>query len=270
MVNLWMPYSAELRDAFGTAGGLVPSLACRAFSVHLGRGRLRVLDVGGGFGNLAARLARLGHDVTVLDLDPAAVDAAGARLAAEPSDVRERVALVVGGGQEATRLAGADCFDLVCCHSVLMYESSPERLIGELVRACRPGGWVSIVSVDPESCAMRPGLQGRWLDAIGSLTSGRDVDGDCLPTVQHSRRFVERVLGDAGARVAAWYGIGVFTDHLGRDLTADEAAAAVEAEWWAGRTDPYRSVARCYHLMAQRGDGPDHDAGDGAPTPPPR
>ena len=270
MVNLWMPFSSALRGAFGTAGDLVPALACRAFSVHLGEGPLRVLDVGGGFGNLAALLARLGHDVTVLDLDPAAVDAAGARLAAEPSHVRERVTFVVGAGQEATGLAGADWFDLVCCHSVLMYESSPEHLIGELVSACAPGGWVSIVSVDPESSAMRPGLQGRWLDAIGSLTSGRDVDGDCLPTVQHGRRYVERVLSDSGARVAAWYGIGVFTDHLSRHLTAEESAAAVEAEWWAGCTHPYRSVARCYHLMAQREGGSSHDAGDEAPTPPRR
>jgi S-adenosylmethionine-dependent methyltransferase len=27
----------------------------------------------------------------------------------------------------------------------------------------------------------------------------------------------------------------------------------IEAEWLAGRTDPYRGVARCYHLIARNG-----------------
>ena len=50
----------------------------------------------------------------------------------------------------------------------------------------------------------------------------------------------------------AWYGIRVFTDHLGDEPAGENGALAVEAEWRAGQIDPYRHVARLLHLVGQR------------------
>jgi hypothetical protein len=38
--------------------------------------------------------------------------------------------------------------------------------------------------------------------------------------------------------VLAWYGIRVFTDHLGDEPPGDDSALAVEAEWRAGKPIP--------------------------------
>ena len=49
----------------------------------------------------------------------------------------------------------------------------------------------------------------------------------------------------------AWYGIRVFTDHLGDEPAGENGALAVEAEWRAGQIDPYRHVARLLHLVGR-------------------
>jgi S-adenosylmethionine-dependent methyltransferase len=50
----------------------------------------------------------------------------------------------------------------------------------------------------------------------------------------------------------AWYGIRIFTDHLGDEPPGHDSEFAVEAEWRAGQTDPYRQVARLLHLIGER------------------
>jgi hypothetical protein len=64
-------------------------------------------------------------------------------------------------------------------------------------------------------------------------------------------------LARRGCPTVAWYGVRVFTDHLGYDddLTPDDFATVCELEWRAGERDPYRSVARLFHLVAARRTG---------------
>ena len=61
---------------------------------HLPAPPAAVLDVGGGAGHQSVPLARLGHDVTILDPSEAMLDKAADRLAGEPEEVRSRVRLV--------------------------------------------------------------------------------------------------------------------------------------------------------------------------------
>lgn len=253
MVNLWQAYADELVPVFARANGRWSvETALRAIRQHVAARPLSVLDVGGGFGALAEALASDGHEVTVLDIDERALDLARARLAACSHSVRHRVRFLQGDGSLASDLVGSTSFDLTCCHSVLMYESDPAPLVGELVKVTRPGGWISITGVNPAAVAMRPALQRRWAVAVATLQSGRDVDPTCRPTVQHSREQLSRLLEHAGAPVEAWYGIGIFSDHLTEPQEVEAVREMIEAEWLAADLDPYRQVARCFHLMARR------------------
>ena len=56
----------------------------------------------------------------------------------------------------------------------------------------------------------------------------------------------------AGAEVVEWYGVRVFTDHLGDNPPDPNLPDVLKLEWEAGRRDPYRSVARLIHLIGQR------------------
>lgn len=252
MGNFWTKNASALSAAFlRSDSSLVVELVVRAIRLHVPPGHLRVLDVGGGDGRVALALAREGHDVTILDLDGTMLEAARRRLDGEDSAVRRRVRLVQGAGEDTPRLVG-DSHDLVCCHSVLMYVDDQQPLLRALVAATRLGGIVSVMSVNADAIAMRDGLQGRWRDALASLRHGSEAGSMYLPSAEPPLRDVAAAFAALGAPMRNWYGVGIFTDHLTQAVVADDPDEVVEVEWLAGLCEPYRGVARCYHMVAVR------------------
>ncbi|EFC82943.1 hypothetical protein [Parafrankia sp. EUN1f] len=134
-----------------------------------------------------------------------------------------------------------------------MYLSQPDRLLAELVRLARPGALLSILTVNPDAVAMRSGLQGRWRDTIDQLHGTAPVDGQYQLGEAHSLQAVSAFLTSAGAPVLGWHGVGIFTDHITEEIRVPNPAEIMLAEWLAGIRDPYRQIARCCHLVAQRG-----------------
>ena len=250
--NLWTEHASALADAYVRSAGPVRfELVTRALLMHMPPRPQRVVDVGGGFGRQAIMLARAGHTVVVVDFDPQMLDIAREALAAEPDDIRSRVELVQGDGQSAASLVGTG-FDLACCHSVLMYEDDPAPMLLGLVNMVRRGGLISVLSLNTEARAMRSGLQGRWREAVATLKSGTQIDSQYVPSREHTREDVTRILEEAGAGVRDWHGVGVFTDHITETIYVEDPEDVYMAEWLAGSQDPYRRVARCFHLLAER------------------
>ena len=95
---------------------------------------LRVAEIGCGRGDFSITLARLGAEVTGLDLSSSAV--AVARERAEESATR---ATFVVGDAEDTGLP-SESFDLVVSCECLEHVPDPARMARELFRICKPGG----------------------------------------------------------------------------------------------------------------------------------
>lgn len=249
--NFWTKHAEALADAYiRDASSVRFELVTRALREHLPPRPQRVVDVGGGFGLQAILLARAGHHVIVLDFDPKMLAVARDKLSSEPREVAARVELVLGNGEEAARLVGTG-FDLACCHSVLMYQVDAAPMLTSLVSLVGRGGLLSVLGVNQESYAMRSGLQGRWKDAMMILEGGSS-DSQCVPSCKQTRGEVTQTLEEAGARVREWYGVGVFTDHLVGKLAAEDPEEVYRVEWLGGCRDPYRQVARCFHIIAER------------------
>jgi S-adenosylmethionine-dependent methyltransferase len=249
--NLWVKDAPVLAEAYADDASSVRfQIVTRALLSQLPPEPQRIVDIGGGFGRQAILLAREGHSVTVVDLDPVMLSMAETKLSREPKQVQSRVQLILGDEETAASSLDGE-FDAACSHSVLMYLENPLPMIRNMVGLLRKGGLASVLCVNPLSSAMRSGLQGRWEDAVAILESGGDGSRN-LSTYEHPREKISAMLESAGARTEWWHGIGVFTDHLTRPIVVPDTATVYQAEWLAGIRDPYRQVARCYHLIARR------------------
>lgn len=243
--------AAYARHASSLRGALRHALVARALAEHLPPGPQRILDVGGGSALQAIILARAGHHVNLVDPDPDMLAAAEQNLAREDPEVRARVQLVAGRGEDSAQLVG-DGFDAGCCHGVLPYLQQPAPLVAALVSAVRPGGLVSVLAKNAHALAMRPGLEGRWADALAVMDSRDEIGNLGVPTRADTVAALDALLTAAGATTTVWYGVRVFTDHLRDMAVGADFDHVCELEWRAGCRDPYRQVARLLHLLAVR------------------
>lgn len=103
----------------------------------------RVLDIAAGAGNVAIPAALTGADVTASDLCPELL-ADGERLAAD------RGATLVWQEADAEALPYPDAsFDVVSSCVGVMFAPHHQQAADELVRVCRPGGRIGLISWTP-------------------------------------------------------------------------------------------------------------------------
>src|SRR5215467_611787 len=105
---------------------------------------MRVLDVAAGAGNAALVAADADADVVASDLTPELLTAGRAAAAERGVDVTWREA-------DAEALPFADAaFDVVMSCVGVMFAPRHQRAADELVRVCRPGGTIGLLSWTPE------------------------------------------------------------------------------------------------------------------------
>lgn len=115
----------------------------------------RMLDVGCGAGQIAIPAARAGVDVTGVDIASNLVAHARARAEAEHVNAR-----FDEGDAEMLPYEDAT-FDLVVSLIGAMFAPRPERVAAELLRVCRPRGYIAMANWTPE------GHVGRMFKIIG-------------------------------------------------------------------------------------------------------
>jgi S-adenosylmethionine-dependent methyltransferase len=228
------------------------TLVARQLGEHLARPPARVLDVGGDAGHQAIPLARRGYEVTILDPSRSIVREAGRKLASEEYDVRRRVRLVEGAGEEAPRALGGELFDAVLCHGVLMYLEDPRLMIQTLATAARPGASVSVLTKNASALALRPALEGRYEDAMAALEADRDLGRLGVVTRGDTVEGLATLFEENRIGVVRWYGVRVFTDHHGDRSPAANLPDVLDLEWEAGQREHYRSVARLIHIVGRK------------------
>ncbi|KPM50376.1 methyltransferase [Frankia sp. R43] len=231
-------------------------LVTRALRAYLPGPPGRVLDVGGGDGTQAIALARVGYQVTICDPDPDMLGEAEKNLLGETDAIRDRVTLVLGDGHDAAQLAGTG-WDATLCHGVLMYLPDPAPLLTILAAITRTGGTISVIGKNANALALRAGLQKRWHDAITLLdeesrATTTEIGNLGVPSRGDDPHRIQDLLTAAGTEPVAWHGIRVFTDHLGDTPPGPDLDTVLDAEWTAGSRDPYRQIARLYHLIHTR------------------
>ncbi|WP_225842238.1 methyltransferase [Streptomyces albus] len=218
------------------------------------RAELSVLDTGGGTGNFAVPVARLGHRVTVVDPSPNALF--GLERRAAESGVAERVRGVQGDVRGLFDVVERGAYDVVLCHGLLEYVEDPADGLRNTVAALRPeGGTLSVLTSGLGGAVLARALAGHFTEARHALTSpgGRWGEGDPMP-----RRFTPEqltaLITSTGLEVISLHGVRVFADLVPGALVdtepdALEALARLEAA--AAELPDFQSVASQLHVLAE-------------------
>lgn len=236
-------------------GQLRYSVVAANLDRHLDERPLRVLDVAGGNGREAVRLAVRGHHVTVLDVAP--VSLGGARELAAEHDVADRVETREGDAGDVADLFAGQEFDLMLCHNLLQYVPDPAAVVQAMVKCLKPGGLLSVVGPNahavPLEFAVRELDLATALDAVDAKSKPNVVYGKDVPVLTSAE--IGGRLGDAGLDIVGHYGVmNVCNLIADNDIKYDPEffGRLQELEIALAGRMPYPLTARMFHLIAQR------------------
>ena len=237
-----MPGTAsERRDSARTA------VVWEALGRVLAQPGLDVLDIGGGTGGFAVRVAGLGHRVTVVDPSPDAL----AALARRAREVGVDVTGLQGDLSDIASLV--DDADVVLCHGVLEVVDDPAAAVATIHSVLRPGGTLSLLVGQRHAAVIARAMAGHFPQALALLTDPADAAG------RTGHRFTAdeavALLTGAGFDVVSTHGVRVFADLVPGsllDLEPGATAALVELERAISTRSEYLPLATQLHLLASR------------------
>jgi SAM-dependent methyltransferase len=212
------------------------------------RGRLDVLDIGGGTGGFAVRVAELGHRVRVVDPSPDA-------LASLDRRAREAGVAVAGQQGDLSTLAEVvepGSVDVVLCHGVLEVVADPVAGLAAIRRVLRPGGVLSLLVAQRHAAVVARAMAGHFGQALALLEDPAAGGG------RVGRRFTEAeardLLTTAGLDVTAVHAVRVFADLVPGsllDLEPGATAALLDLERAVSARPEFRPLATQLHLIAR-------------------
>ena len=138
------------------------------------REQATVLDIGGGTGGFAVRVAELGHRVTVVDPSPDALAILDRR--SQEHAVAERVTGVQGDLATLDRFVEPDSVDVVLCHGVLEVVDGPAEALTALTTTMRSGGMLSLLVSQRHAAVVARAMAGHFHQAL-ELLDGDTGDG---------------------------------------------------------------------------------------------
>lgn len=216
-----------------------------------GRAPLDVLDLGGGTGIDAVRLAVDGHRVTVVDPSADALASLGRR--ASESGVTDAVRSVQGDASDLGDVVESKTIDLVLCHGLLEHVDDPADVLSRVAPVLRSGGIVSVVVPGRLGAVLSKAVAGDFGAAEELLVSSVahwDVHED------GPRRYTEAeltdLMRDTGFRPVLERGVRIFTDLVPAQVVEEQPRgrdALFALERLAG--DALRSVAAGLQSVAR-------------------
>ena len=219
-------------------------------------GRQVVLDIGGGTGGFAVRVAGLvgpdqqGHQVTVVDPSPDALAALARR--AEDEGVADRVIGLQGDLGDLHDLVPAAGADLVLCHGVLGLVEDPAVALATIASVLRPGGALSLLVSQRHAAVLARAMAGHFQQARAMLEAG-STPGSAHGERRFTAEEITGLLGEAGFGTRSIHGIRVFSDLVPSsllDLEPGASAALLELERAVSERPEYLTVAGQLHVIA--------------------
>jgi S-adenosylmethionine-dependent methyltransferase len=211
-----------------------------------------VVDVGGGTGGFAVRVAELGHRVVVVDPSPDALATLARR--ADESGVADLVTGHQGDLDDLPDLPDLPEADVVLCHGVLEIVEDPAAALATLAGVLRPGGTLSLLVNQRHAAVVTRAMAGHFTQAKAMLDPSAH-EGGGGPHRRFTADEITAVLDGTGFDTVATHAVRVFVDLVPSslvDLEPGAAAALVELEQAVADRPEYFTLATQLHVLATR------------------
>lgn len=234
------------RTAENSAAYLLPQL----------RPGQKVLDIGCGPGSITLDLAQLVAPGEVIGVDNEEAPLVAARaLAQQRGDSRTRFEVA-----DAQQLPFDDAsFDVVHAHQVLQHLTDPVGALQEMVRVCRPGGWVAVREADYAAMAWYPQLPGMelWRSTYRAIALANGANPDAARRLRKwalaagitTARLTASAWNYADTQTCSWWGNSqadrlegaVFTRQAAALGSSPDDLAQMAAAWrqWGAANDAW-------------------------------
>lgn len=211
-----------------------------------GNHQLRVLDAGGGEGVFSRQLAQQGHRVTVCDVSANMLGLS--RQGVQGAPYEHHMQWLHSSIQD---LPVDELYDVVLCHAVLEWTVNPAEILSALLKQLKPGGRLSVMFFNRHSTVFRCLVRGYLDKALNNQFQGSGKGLTPINPLDPS--WVIEWLHSHGLTCQVKSGIRVFHDYMHNDVRLKrDPADILELELRYSREEPYRSLGRYYHVIAEK------------------
>lgn len=209
---------------------------------------LRILDAGGGIGQIACGLAQRGHQIVLCDLSQEML-----RLAEENAvkqGAQQNIRFLHTSIQQVAEYLDKP-IDLVLFHAVLEWVVSPKEVLNSLYQVLTSQGALSLMFYNLHGLTMQNLTLGNfgYLRAQMKKRKKRTLS----PDYPRDPMLVNQWLEECGFVIERRAGIRVFSDYL-RELppSANGEAGIMEMERCYARQEPFINFGRYIHVTARK------------------
>jgi S-adenosylmethionine-dependent methyltransferase len=222
---------------------------------HLPKGQLRILDAGGGNGFDSLPFALQGHQVDLVDYSAAMLDDARKRIM--EAGVEALVRLHHAELHEIDQLFLSATFDLVLCHNVLQYVNDVPALLRRLLATLKPGGLVSLISLNRFSRVYMAAFLRQDLTEALQQIDARTAHAVVFdtPLTNYSAQELCTMVADCQCRVEQDYGLLCITGYWGDNERKHDLAIYAQLEQLElalSDKHPYKLLASYYQVIATK------------------
>jgi phosphoribosylformimino-5-aminoimidazole carboxamide ribotide isomerase len=216
---------------------------------------LRILDAGGGNGFDSLALARMNHQIDIVDISQQMLN--DARANAALAGVTDRLDTHAMDIFSIDKVFPANEFDIVLCHNVIQFVDDVKPLLEMLLQVIKPGGFISLITTNQYSLPYQAAFLEQDLDKAFTLLDATDQYNSIFEVNVHEYRPDEVIdwLTGMGLSLEKHYGIRCLYNYWGTNELKEDSAIygklkKLEMEF-TGR-EPYKQTARQFQLIARK------------------
>lgn len=210
---------------------------------------LTILDAGGGQGQIACKLAKLGHQVTLCDISIAMLT-----LAKHQAQKDNLNLTCIHSSIQQLETCLDQSFDLVICHAVLEWVADPVAIIASLKKYLRPNGYLSLMFYNYHALLFKTVTLGNFGYTQTGLAKRKKKT--LSPDFPRDPNDVYNWLSQLNFVITQKTGIRIFHDYLiNKNKAQAEFEQLLELEKQHCQNDTFLNIARYILVTAKQTDG---------------